>query len=519
MIFGKCALPQSLWVAIRLTHLPLEALGVQRHTPNIMVSDKNTICATSDNLHDLGIEPGTSTTTAQLLHSNDNAIPYKMYERELDSEAQSLKIICEALYNITPHIERNKTQYGNTYDDIGVIIEVSRCINLFKGLDSLLNAMKAALAPLAFSYIYALGHTKQIAWLLTYANVDQNLKTISDSKDFFINQLKALPLTLIHEHPNSVIQLNRSGFFTFNDLISHIETASFHSLRKRFSEDFCQYLADMLGIDNTLQQGALFKAPVDTYHPEHIFIESIQFDYPVSNCEQLAHPIKTLLTDLTNELVKQQRQTQQLFWHLYDIYQNQENFSVCVERLHSDANLAKELTMIHLENQPLPFEVDVLELRCEHIFPVHFENRNTHNDHQYDIEQHALATVTAKLNARLGEKSVFSLSPKDSHIPEFSFSKTNICNIKPSTKLDSPTVRTDRPSWIFNIPVKIGQQQNALFWKGRLELLQGPERIEGLWWKKPTGRDYFVAKRDDHVRLWVFHDLYKNEWFAHGVFS
>ncbi len=519
MTFDKRTLPQTLWVAIRLTHLPLEALGIQRHTQNIMVSYKNKICVTSDNLYNLGVEPGTSTTTAQLLQSNEDSTPYRIYERELDSEEKSLKRICEALYNITPHIEHYRTLHEKTHEDIGVIIEISRCINLFKGISSLLNLMNASLAPLGFSYDSALGHTKHIAWLLTFSNTDQNIQEIKNSKNFFINQLKPMSLTLIHEHKNSVSQLNRSGFFTFSDLISHIETASFHSLRKRFSEEFCQYLADVLDIDNTLQQGTLFKTPVGTYLPEHIFIESIQFDYPVSNCEQLDYPVKTLLTYLTKELVKQQKQTKQLFWCLYDIYQNQEKFSVCIERLHSDEKLAKELTMIHLENQPLPFEVDVLELRCEHIFPVHFENRNTHNDHQYDIEQHALATVTAKLNTRLGEKSVFSLSPKDSHIPELSFSKSNICNIKPSKKMNSPTIYTDRPSWIFNIPVKIGQQQNALFWKGKLELLQGPERIEGLWWKKPTGRDYFVAKRDDHVRLWVFHDLYKNEWFAHGVFA
>ncbi|MFL0804668.1 MAG: hypothetical protein K6L81_13185 [Agarilytica sp.] len=519
MTLDKRAQPQALWVAIRLTHFPLEALGVQRHTPNIMVSDKNKICATSDNLHNLGIQPGTPTATAQLLHSNDDAMPYRIYDRALDSEAQSLKTICEALYNITPHIEHYQTRQSNTYENIGVIIEISRCINLFKGLTSLLQALEAALSPLTFSYIYALGHTKQIAWLLTYAKAENNNDLANISSEYFINQLKPLPLTHIHEHPESVTQLNRSGFFSFNDIISHIETASFHSLRKRHSEAFCQYLTDLLDIDNTLQQGALFKAPVDTYHPEHIFIESLQFDYPVSNCEQLDHPVKTLLSELTQALVIQQKQTQALSWYLYDIYQNHEQFSVRIERLHRDENLARELTMIHLENQPLPFEVDVLELRCEHMFPVHFENRNTHNDQQYDTEQHALATVTAKLNARLGEKSVFNLSPKDSHIPELSFTKSKICNIQPSTKTTPPAIHTDRPSWIFNIPVKIGKKQNSLFWKGKLELLQGPERIEGLWWKKPTGRDYFVAKRDDHVRLWVFHDLYKNEWFAHGVFS
>lgn len=519
---------EQLWFAIRLSHFPLESLNIQRHNTNIMVSYKNHICATTDNLHALGIERGTPISTAQLLYIPDGESPCRIYERECDSEEKALNRICDALYNITPHIETYTVDAPNGCNDVGLLLEISRCIALFKRVDIIVEKINKTLQTLNFSFDSALGHTKKIAWLLSYReNTSQTSTPPAHDPQHFIEALKALPLDYLYEHKNAISQLKKTGFFCFGDLIFHIEQSSFHSLRKRFGENFSQHLSDILGIDNRMQQHALFKKPAATYKPKQLFIESIQFDYPVSNCEQLEHPVNTLLTTLSQELVKNQEQTQNVCWNLYDIYHQHAIFSVHFDRLHNDTKLAQELTMIQLENQPLPFEVDTLELRCENVLPVHFENRSTHNDPHHDlycdshdeIDKNAIAIVTSKLNARLGENSVLTLSPKDSHIPELTFTKTPMASAQNlSPKVPSAT-KTDRPSWIFNIPIKIGKRQNALYWKGSLELQQGPERIEGLWWKKPTGRDYFVAKRDDHVRLWVFHDLYKNAWFVQGVFA
>ncbi len=523
---------EPLWVAIRLSHFPLESLNVQRHNTNIMVSYKNHICATTDNLHAQGIERGTPTSTAQLLYIPNEESPLRIYERECDTEEKALSRICDALYNITPHIETYAVNAPNGCEDVGLLLEISRCIALFKGVKIIVGKISEALKTLKFSFAYALGHNKNIAWLLSYREKNSpNPTQPTHSPQHFIEALKPLPLDYLYEYQDAISQLKKTGFFCFGDLIFHIEQSSFHSLRKRFGENFSQHLSETLDIDNCMQQRALFKKPAVTYKPKQLFIESIQFDYPISNCEQLEHPVKTLLTALTDELVKNQEQTQNVCWNLYDIYHQHIIFSVHFERLHNDTILAQELTMIQLENQPLPFEVDTLELRCENVLPVHFENRSTHNDLHHDpyhnlhcdshdeVERNAIAIVTSKLNARLGENSVLTLSPKDSHIPELTFTKTPMASAQNLSPEVPSATKTDRPSWIFNIPIKIGKRQNTLYWKGNLELQQGPERIEGLWWKKPTGRDYFVAKRDDHVRLWVFHDLYKNAWFVQGVFA
>lgn len=506
--------PQQ-WLALRFTHFALECLGLSRNGPNLVVSHKSRICAASDNLACQGLANGTPTSTAQLLHSMDQRSPLLTYSRDTEREQQYLEQLCYTLYNYTPHIERYRVSNNSGNEESGLLLELSRCITLFKGLGPLISLIRAAVDAAKLSYCFALAHTKHSAWLLSYksaADLD-----LSMQKDTIIHALKPLAIDYLYEYPQIVEQLKKSGFFSIGDIIHHIEKESLHSLQKRFGSEFSDYICATLGIEHSLSQASLFQAPAHTYQPPKYFCESLQFDYPVSCCEQLADPVNILLTMLSDELARTQSQTQTIYWNMYDIYHHKESLAVHFDRLHRDQKLAMELTMIQLENQPLPFEIDVLELRCGHILPVTFEHQSLHQQH-HAPQQHALATVTAKLNARLGEHAVFTLAPKDAHLPELSFQRCAVGKQAP-TKAPVKAAKGSRPSWIFNVPVQLGQRQNTLFWQGKLELLQGPERIEGLWWKKPTGRDYFVAKREDDVRLWVFHDLYKDAWFVHGVFA
>ncbi len=504
------------WIAIRLTHFSLESLGVNREHNNIIISHKDQVCACTDNLYRKGIEPGIPTSTAQLLHDVDDETPFRTYEREIDTEQKACEQLCRELYNYTPHIEVYCALKPNGCEETSILLELSTCIRLFKSLEVIIAEISNILKKKKLSYCYGQGHTKQMAWILSHQ--DKKITSLQKKEEFIV-QLGELSIDLLYEHAHAVDQLKKTGFFFFKDIIAHIKQESLHSLRTRFGEGITQYLCDALDIDNVLLQKSLFQKPVITYHPESIFIESIQFDYPVNSSEQLLRPIKVLLEELTKNLVKKQQQTQSICWNLYDIYQNNESFLVNVERLYRDSQLVIDLTMIQLENQPLPFEVDTLELRCEKIFPINFDHASLIGKCTSQEKSHAFATVTAKLNARLGENAMFTLSPRDSHIPELSFKKQTIDTKVQRLSPENQETNGSRPGWIFNTPIKIGKKQNELFWKGKLELLQGPERIEGMWWLKPTGRDYFIARRNDNVRLWVFHDLYKNEWFVHGVFS
>ena len=54
-----------------------------------------------------------------------------------------------------------------------------------------------------------------------------------------------------------------------------------------------------------------------------------------------------------------------------------------------------------------------------------------------------------------------------------------------------------------------------------LELLSGPERIETGWWDgREVLRDYFVARDERGVRLWIYRDRCEpHGWYLHGLFG
>jgi protein ImuB len=76
-----------------------------------------------------------------------------------------------------------------------------------------------------------------------------------------------------------------------------------------------------------------------------------------------------------------------------------------------------------------------------------------------------------------------------------------------------------RPSWLLAAPEIMEQRNQRLFWHGYVALLSEPERIIGNWWEAPVARDYYLAKRHDHLHLWIFFNLYDKQWYVHGVFA
>ena len=55
---------------------------------------------------------------------------------------------------------------------------------------------------------------------------------------------------------------------------------------------------------------------------------------------------------------------------------------------------------------------------------------------------------------------------------------------------------------------------------GKLELLQGPERIDFGWWdNEAVARDYYIAKHHAGSLYWIYQHLDNSRWYLHGIFS
>lgn len=89
-----------------------------------------------------------------------------------------------------------------------------------------------------------------------------------------------------------------------------------------------------------------------------------------------------------------------------------------------------------------------------------------------------------------------------------------------------------QPTWLLTPPQRLSMRQDQpLYQHAPLQLLAGPQRIEGGWWQLdvalPQGhaqqqRDYFLALSAGHLLLWVFQQRlseFEHGWFLHGVFA
>lgn len=548
----------DIWIGIRLPKLPIECLGISPEIDtNIVISHQTKVCASTDDMVEKGVHIGMPISTAKIMSNTHQTKPCRVYPREVDAENITLKQLCNAFYKITPYIQTYTTESPSGVIEKGLLLEVSRCIRLFKGLDIIVHAAHDIIENMGMSFHCGQGHTKEAAWLLSYGY--QNIHEHYSYHDYF-NDLSNIEISSLYGYPKEIEMLKKMGFFSLRDVFKTIEEENFSSLKKRFHSDFCDYILNLYIEKNiagikTSSPGAtpslfsqhlsslLFSRPNAIYKPTDAFLDEVQFEYPVRNTDELLHPMTALLEKLQDYLVSNQKQTPEIIWIFYDIYKNQHQQIIHIERFHQDYSLAIELTLIALESNTLPFEVDRIELSCSQLLAVSHQSESLISHHLYsDSAQHvpisanesakSFAISTAKIKARIGEKSLFFIEEKNAHIPELSLSLTpspsSVIATKKVPDLSSPNPEAsqiceaqlpDRPSWLFKRPEKINVSDKKMYWKGELSITQGPERIESLWWKKHTSRDYFVVKRKDNTRLWIFHDNNKQQWYVHGVFA
>jgi len=505
-------------LALRFPFLHLEALSIDVHSERVvLVSARNkVIAATNVCLHE-GIELGMPLNTASMI------TPCKSVARNVAKETALLNRICDVLYAFTPYIERYCPNPKGDFCDQGLLLGLTRSIRLFKGLEPLISRITVALEQLNIVFAFATAHSARAAWLLSYLEKDANL----DSTD----------IALLEEYPEAAEALEGAGFKTLGDVRVHIDKEGLFSLQKRLKPDFIQYLTDILppnhqhqqvpeqgdGSLSGLEQLALFSAkpiqkPLVVYQPKLAFSECIEFDFPVASIELLHEPMQTLLSRLCQYLVSTQQQCNGVTWRFRDIYREEALLQVKTERIYRDSTLLFQLSQIKLEAQGLPFEVDQIELLQPLLSPVHFESHGLDNSTQNkSATPKDIQLLTAKLQARVGEDNVFKVSSENSHIPELSQHKADV-GAQVNNELLGEHQYGDRPPWLLNEPVFIGENQNNLYWHGRMQIIRGPEKLATQWWAESVNREYFVAVREDHVRLWIFNDILKGDWRVQGVF-
>lgn len=502
---------KRLWLGIRFPDLPLTAIREKplegNTVPVIVVASRRVVCACPIATA-AGVRPGMDATTATVLAGCASI------DRDETREEAAIDLLAHALYQFSPHIEKHQG-----LGEKGLLLEISSCLQLFGGTLSLCDQVFNCLSSYGHAIAPALAHTAPAAWYLSWAG---HPVTGDETLSTFIDRLHRLPVTLLHDYPAAVASLTKTGFSTFGDLARQIEGKSLASFRKRLGAAFTDALCAIYDIDQHFSQSALFETPRDVFRPTETFAEEIQLEFPVTQVDLLAPAIETLLITLADHLRRYQYQCQTLEWHILDIQRNRQIIKVMADTPQSDWHLFYDLTLIQFNATDLPFEVDVIRLRCAQVAPLQAGSLGlsfTQGQRQKRSQQD-MTVVIAKLKARLGDACVYRVAYRDNLLPEYSNQRLGPALAdRPALPLPAIHKRALRPAWLLPAPEQIESRQGRLFWHGYITLLQGPERLIGHWWQNPAARDYYMAARQDHMRLWVYFDLYRKLWYVQGVFA
>jgi protein ImuB len=498
-----------LWLALRFIDLPLTAIR-QDHDPRqpLAITEKKRIVFANETALDKGVVIGMDITTAEVLSG------CAVLERSRTSESAALEKLSEKLYQFTPYITQ---QISKQRAQSGLLLELSSCLKLFSGIRLICDQITKCVSGTPFSFSTGLSYSASAAWYMSFAQYP----VIGDETySVFVERLNALSIELLFDFPKALESLTKMGFSTFGDIARQIEKQSISTFRKRLGHEFSELLNDLYAIDASFQQPNLFEKPREVFSPAEWFENEIEFGWPVSIVDHLKLEIENLLQQLCDYMRMRQQQCQYIEWTISDIGKRKEVIRVNADDPQTHWKLLYDLSLIQFESRELPFEVDTLKLTCRHFMPAQVSSQMLNFD-QNRVRKKSPADFTitiAKLKARLGEASIHKLSYLDNSVPEFTNILITLAE-KCNQQLSDVHANSLRPTWLLSPPISIQERSNRLFWNGYLSLVVGPERIISNWWEESIARDYYLAKRHDHVPVWIFFDLYEKKWFVHGVFA
>lgn len=474
----------SLWLCLRFDQLPLQCLERSEERPVVVLARQRVVRA-NDCAAALGIKEDMGSGTVRALAA-DQAV--QLLERDESAEQRCLQQLCCWAYSITPtlHIWREDC----------LQLEIGGCLNLFRGLDTLLAEVSTGISSRGYHAHYGLAPTPRAAWLLSFAGSDAAM----DIQQPLEQRLAPLPLTLLNEFSTTVDSLRRAGLHTLGDIL----TLPPASLGRRCGKAFTEVLQQALGQREDLQ--------VD-YQPPATFQDEYRFGYEVKTNGELLPAVQLLLQSLCRFLRNTQLQTNQINWQLVGIDHKLRDICVRSASSHSDWKNWYQLTNIRFEQLQLESNVEGLTLNCQQLDARQQESIDLFSPRHH---REPLASLLDRLRSRLGLQAIEKVGCRDEHLPEFA---VHISSEHPGDEYSTSQQCAQRPFWLMPQPQALRQSRDQLYWNGALKLVYGPERIEDNWWRDAVSRDYFIARDSCGQHYWVFRDRLARQWYIHGVFA
>jgi protein ImuB len=501
-----------LWLGIYLPALPLEAL-VDTPEPAAVFEDRQGlrhILLANRQAGAAGIGPGLAVNAALAL------LPaLRLEERDPLREAQVLGELAEWAETFT--------SFTSIEPPSLLVLEIAGSVNLFGGLRALRERIVRGLDSQGFAASVAIAPTPLAATWLARAG---RRVCIRDPRNL-VGRLAPLPLSCLGWPGAVEAALKGMGVATIGDTL--------RLPRPGFARRFGA--ARLLDLDRALGR---LPDPRAAYRSPEPFIADIDLGEELDDADLLLNACRELLLQLERFLRSRQTAVQHIEFGFFHLQRPATQLGLgCVQ-----------------PDRAVRHWFDLLEIRFERLrlaAPVIAIRLNAGQGRDFAVASEALPLgqqgrkrpamsithLAERLSARIGEQSVHGVMTVAEHRPQYAWrnlsevSETPHCASTPgfAANAHAPALLADlhrtsglvlqRPLWILEPPRRLRVERGVPCYRGGLELVRGPERIETGWWDEDgIARDYFVATNPQGVHLWVYRDRGKaGHWFLHGKFG
>lgn len=265
-------------------------------------------------------------------------------------------------------------------------------------------------------------------------------------------------------------------------------------LSRRFGPSLGQLLDRLAGITPDPRPSLTFAPKVAM---------TVQLPAEAESWSGLRFALRRVLQDLCEQLRVRAQAAQA--WRLQLILrgEGQAAFSLSLRRPSRDAEALLALWQSHLEGQPSTAPIRALRLAAADL--------SAHGEQQQgwweEGQEEVLWSFVERLRARLGDGAVAGVAAVAEHRPERAWRR-----VAPGG-VSAGGGNARRPLWLLPVPLPLPVALSA-------PPPDQVERIEGGWWDgQDVARDYFVLRRPDGSRCWVYRDLRSGGYFLHGYFA
>ena len=551
-----------VWIALHLPRLSLETAcrlaGLRAEGDGADVASavallhQGRVAQVSPSAHAQGVKAGCRRATALAL-----APDLVLLQADDHRDAQALQTVAHLALTYTPTVSR--------WGAHTVLLEVSSCLRLFHGLPALLRGLLSSVRQLDHAVAVAVAGTPlAAAWLALQASPDVRLSagdplpgspgSLSLTEERFTpveTALSALPLSVLAAGPEPLpsVALETCEALGLRNL-GALRRLPREGLARRFGTGLLKQLDRAWGLEPHV-------LPLDTL-PE-VFSSELELLARADHSAQVLQGAQILLTRLLTWARAHQARVPA--WTLRMRHERRHRADASsaedtvldirlaeptIDLAHASLILQERLERLMLPAPTLSLSIEARELA--RTAPPSGDLFQTERS-----DETSWLRLLERLQARLGAEAVQSLVPLDEHRPERAtalqpwqadahrrkphrasrgLEREGSRHLAPTASPAVPgschtsSARMTRPGWLLASPQALVERQGAPTLGGRaLQVLCGPERIEGGWWDGPSvTRDYFIARTVDGALVWIFRTRLpagsdSPAWFLHGRFA